>query len=126
MTDDRTAVARGERALVELALTEAAMAGLRQAALEEVVITPPEAGAKRERLIVCAQVIDAVLRALQAGMRINTGVSRSSVTFFWEGGLRCETFDIDEGRSLRDSSEAELRATLEREPQPFRRALGID
>ena len=69
---------------------------------------------------------EAVLRALQAGMRINTGVSRSSVTFFWEGGLRCETFDIDEGRSLRDSSEAELRATLEREPQPFRRALGID
>lgn len=65
MSTDQTAVSRGERARAELALTEAALAGLRQAALEEIVVTPPEAAAKRERLIVCAQVIDAVRRALQ-------------------------------------------------------------
>jgi hypothetical protein len=65
MSIDQAAVARGESARVELALTEAALAGLRQAALEEIVATPPEAVAKRERLIVCAQVIDAVRRALQ-------------------------------------------------------------
>lgn len=65
MSDDRIAAERGERARAELALTEAAFAGLRQAALEEVVATPPEAVAKRERLIVCAQVIDAVRQALQ-------------------------------------------------------------
>jgi hypothetical protein len=65
MSDEDAAVARGERARAELSLTEAALAGLRQAALEEIVVTPPEAAAKRERLIVCAQVIDALRRALQ-------------------------------------------------------------
>lgn len=65
MSIDQTTVARGERARAELVLTEAALVGLRQAALEEIVVTPPEAVAKRERLIVCAQVIDAVRRALQ-------------------------------------------------------------
>jgi len=65
MTEDREAVARGERARSELALTAAALKGLRQAALEEVVVTPPEQAAKRERLIVCAQVIDALKAALQ-------------------------------------------------------------
>lgn len=65
MNTDQTTISRGDRARAELVLTEAALAGLRQAALEEIVVTPPEAAAKRERLIVCAQVIDAVRRALQ-------------------------------------------------------------
>lgn len=65
MTDDHTTAARGERARQELDLTEAALTGLRQAALEEIVITPPEQAGKRERLIVCAQVIDALRKALQ-------------------------------------------------------------
>jgi hypothetical protein len=65
MSEDRSLHLRGERARQELALTETALAGLRQAALEEIVTTPPEAAAKRERLIVCAQVIDALRRALQ-------------------------------------------------------------
>ncbi len=65
MSDDHEAVAHGERARGELALTEGALKGLRQAALEEIVITPPEQTGKRERLIVCAQVIDALKCALQ-------------------------------------------------------------
>ena len=71
MTDDHTTVARGERARQELALTGAALDGLRQAALEEIVITPPEQATKRERLIVCAQIIDALkaslLKTVQSG-----------------------------------------------------------
>jgi hypothetical protein len=65
MNNDQTTVARGAQARAELTMTEEALAGLRQAALEEIVVTPPEAVAKRERLVVCAQVIDAVRRALQ-------------------------------------------------------------
>lgn len=65
MIDDHEAAARGERAKQELGLSERAFAGLRQAALEEIVAAPPEAAAKRERLIVCVQIIDAVRRALQ-------------------------------------------------------------
>jgi hypothetical protein len=61
---DHEAVAKGEQARRELALTEAAFAGLRQAALEEIVATPPDQQAKRERLIICAQVIDALKKAL--------------------------------------------------------------
>lgn len=65
MSNDHSTVARGERARAELVLTEAALKGLRQAALEEIVITPPDQATKRERLIVCAQVIDALRAALQ-------------------------------------------------------------
>jgi hypothetical protein len=64
MNDDHAAVTRGERARQELVLTDAALNGLRQAALEEIVVTPPEQTGKRERLIVCAQVIDALRKAL--------------------------------------------------------------
>lgn len=65
MTDEHSTAARGERARAELEMTAAALKGLRQAALEEIVITPPDHAAKRERLIVCAQVIDALKAALQ-------------------------------------------------------------
>jgi hypothetical protein len=65
MSDEHSVAARGGRARAELALTEAALKGLRQAALEEIVITPPNQATKRERLIVCAQMIDALRAALQ-------------------------------------------------------------
>jgi hypothetical protein len=65
MSDEHSVAARGARARAELALTEAALKGLRQAALEEIVITPPNQTTKRERLIVCAQMIDALRAALQ-------------------------------------------------------------
>lgn len=63
--NDHALVAKGHRAQQELELTAEALAGLRQAALEEIVVTPAEHHAKRERLIICAQVIDALKQALQ-------------------------------------------------------------
>jgi hypothetical protein len=65
MDDTHSTVARGERARAELALTADALKGLRQAALEEIVVTPPDQAVKRERLIVCAQLIEALKAALQ-------------------------------------------------------------
>lgn len=65
MTEHHQTAARGEAAKAELLLTREALSGLRQAALEEIVITPPDQSAKRERLVVCAQVIDALRRALE-------------------------------------------------------------
>lgn len=76
MTDDadhlhHAAIERGRRAQAELDLVSEALAGLRQAALEEIVITSPDQLVKRERLIVCAQIIDALkaslLKTVQSG-----------------------------------------------------------
>jgi len=63
--NDQATANEGERARQELTLAARALAGLRQAALEEIVTTPPETQAKRERLIVCVQILDAVRRALE-------------------------------------------------------------
>lgn len=66
--EDHEVRARGAKARQELELTDQAFAGLRQAALEEIVATSPDQVAKRERLVICAQLIDAVRKALQASI----------------------------------------------------------
>lgn len=63
MTEDEE-IRAGDRARAELAQTEDAFRRLRTAAMEELIATTPDQTAKRERLIVTCQIIDAVRKAL--------------------------------------------------------------
>jgi len=71
MTDaiDQAAITRGRKAQAELELTADILAGLRQAALEEIVVSSPDHTVKRERLIVCVQSLDALRSALEQAVR---------------------------------------------------------
>jgi hypothetical protein len=63
--NDHEALAHANRAEHELGLTRQAMADLRAAALEELVRTPPDQTRKIDRLIMTAQIMDAVRTALE-------------------------------------------------------------
>lgn len=62
--DDIGVRGRASRAKSELAETEAACKGLRQAMLEEIVRTGPDQLRKRDTLIIGVQIIDAIRKAL--------------------------------------------------------------
>jgi len=62
---DQLAVYAGQRAWSELEQTAAAFARVRAAMVEEIIKTGPDHVAKRERLIVGCQIIDAVRDALR-------------------------------------------------------------
>lgn len=64
MMTDQEAAGRAARARIELELTEAAFAGLRVAALNELVATTPSQSDKREKLYLTCSILDAVRKAL--------------------------------------------------------------
>jgi len=62
---DRQAAAEASRARVELETTGRHLAGIRAAMIEELIRTPAEHPAKRDRLITGVQIIDALKKSLE-------------------------------------------------------------
>lgn len=63
--NEQQAIARALQAQTELELTREAMAAIRATALEELIRTPPDQTRKIDRLIMTAQIMDAVRKSLE-------------------------------------------------------------